>query len=60
LSPDEVADVIRDMNGTKSKPKADAIKKQIQRAETPGVLRKAERGKWSINPSGQTGHERDK
>ena len=60
LSPDEVADVIRDMNGTKSKPKADTVQKQMQRAETLGVLRKAERGKWSINPTGQTGHERDK
>jgi hypothetical protein len=60
LSPEEVANAIRDMNGTKSKPKADTIKKQMQRAETLGVLRKAERGKWSINPTGQTGHERDK
>ena len=60
LSPDEVATAIQDMDGTKSKPKADTVKKQMQRAETLGVLRKAERGKWSINPSGQTGHERDK
>ncbi len=60
LSPEEVANAIRDMNGTKSKPKADTVKKQMQRAETLGVLRKAERGKWSINPTGQTGHERDK
>jgi hypothetical protein len=37
LSPDEVADAIRDMNGTKSKPKADTVKKQMQRAETLGT-----------------------
>jgi hypothetical protein len=60
LSPEEVATAIQDMNGTKNKPKAETVKKQMQRAETLGVLRKAERGKWSINPSGQTGHERDK
>ena len=48
------------MNGTKSKPKADTVKKQMQRAEVLGVLRKAERGKWTLNQSGQTGHERDK
>ena len=60
LSPEDAASAIQDMNGTKSKPKADTVKKQMQRAETLGVLRKAERGKWTINPSGQTGHERDK
>lgn len=60
LSPDEAATAIQDMNGTKSKPKADTVKKQMQRAETLGVLRKAERGKWSMNPSGKTGHERNK
>jgi hypothetical protein len=60
LSPEEAATAIQDMNGTKSKPKADTVKKQMQRAEALGVLRKSERGKWSINPSGQTGHERDK
>jgi hypothetical protein len=48
------------MNGTKTKPKTDTIKKQMQRAELLGVLKKAERGKWTINPLGQTGHEQDK
>jgi hypothetical protein len=60
LSPDEVATAVRDMNGTKTKPKTDTIKKQMQRAELLGVLKKAERGKWTLNPSGQTGHEQDK
>ena len=60
LSPDEAATAIQDMNGTKSKPKADTVKKQMQRAETLGVLRKAERGRWTLSKSGQTGHERDK
>jgi hypothetical protein len=60
LSPDEAATAIRDINGTKTKPKTDTIKKQMQRAELLGVLKKAERGKWTINPLGQTGHEQDK
>jgi hypothetical protein len=60
LSPEEVATAIQDMNGTKSKPKADTVKKQMQRAEVLGVLKKAERGKWTLNQLGQTGHERDK
>lgn len=60
LSPDEAAEAIRDLNGTKTKPKTDTVKKQLQRAEALGVLRKTERGRWTLNSTGQTGHERDK
>lgn len=60
LTAEEAATVIRDMNGTKYKPKPATIKKQMQRAEALGVLRKTERGKWTLKQSGQTGHERDK
>lgn len=60
LTPEEAATAIQEMNGTKTKPKTDTVKKQMQRAEVLGVLKKAERGKWTLNPSGQTGHEREK
>jgi hypothetical protein len=55
LSPDDAANAIRDMNGTKNKPKADTIKKQMQRAEVLGVLKKADRGKWDSQPIGTNG-----
>ena len=50
---------IRDINGTSKTPKADALKKRIQRAEIPGVLREIDRGRWMLTATGQTGHERD-
>jgi hypothetical protein len=60
LSPDEAASIIQDMNGTKTKPKIDTVKKQMQRAEDLGVLKKKDRGRWAFNRTGQTGHDRDK
>lgn len=60
LSADEAASAIQDMNGTKTKPRTDTVKKQMQRAEELGVLRKAGRGRWTLNRWGQAGHERDK
>jgi hypothetical protein len=54
------AEAERDMNGTKNKASAEAMKKRLQRAESLGVLRKTARGEWALNQTGQTGHERDK
>jgi hypothetical protein len=59
LSPDQAANIIRDMNGTGKRPKADTIKHQMQRAEALGVLRKSGRGTWKMNRTGQTGQNRD-
>ena len=60
LSPEQAANIIRDMNGTGKPPKADTIKHQMQRAEALGVLRKSGRGTWQINRTGQTGQNRDR
>jgi hypothetical protein len=48
-----------DIDGTEKAPKEETVKKQMQRAEALGVLRRTERGKWALNPSGQTGQDRD-
>jgi hypothetical protein len=56
LSPDQAAKIIQDISGTKKPPITDTIKKQMQRAEIHGVLRKSKRGTWTINKTGQTGH----
>lgn len=59
LSPEHAAKIIQDMNGTEKPPNAGTIKKQMQRAETLGVLRKSGRGTWQMNQTGQTGQNRD-
>ncbi len=55
LSPEQAAKIIRDTNGTGKAPKIDTIRKQMERAETLGVLRKIDRGTWAMNETGQTG-----
>lgn len=60
LHPEQAAKIIQDINGTEKREKADTIKKQMQRAETLGVLRKAGRSTWQIIQTGQTGQNRDK
>lgn len=59
LNPQEAAEIERDMNGTKKPVGFEAMKKRMQRAEALGVLRKSARGEWTLNLTGQTGHERD-
>jgi hypothetical protein len=48
LSPKQAAEIIRDMNGTGKAQSDDTIKKQMQRVESLGVLRKTNRGTWSL------------
>jgi|GEM_PF-3348498 len=48
LSPKQAAEIIRDMNGTENSQSENTIKKQMQRAETLGVLRKNNRGTWTL------------
>ncbi len=55
LSPEQAAKIIWDIKGTKTPPKPETIKKQMQRAEILGVLKKNKRGTWTINQTGQTG-----
>lgn len=55
LSVDQAMELIRDTNGTGNPPKRNTLKKWMQRAEGLGVLRKADRGKWSLNPNGTNG-----
>ena len=55
LTPEQAAKIIQDMNGTEKPTKSGTIKKQMQRAETHGVLRKSGRGTWQMNRTGQTG-----
>jgi hypothetical protein len=55
LSVPDALEIIRDMNGTENLPKADTLKKRMQRAESLGVLRKSERGGWAFNPNGTNG-----
>jgi len=50
----------RDMSGTKKLTKTDTMRKRMQRAESLGVLRKAEIGYWALNRVGQVGQEWDK
>ncbi len=59
LSPEQAAEVRRDIAGTKKSVTVDAMKKRMQRAETLGVLRKTGAGAWTLNPSGQSGQMRD-
>jgi hypothetical protein len=60
LNPQQAAEIERDMNGTNKAVGFEAMKKRMQRAEAFGVLRKTARGEWTLNQTGQTGHERDK
>jgi AAA domain len=60
LSPNEAAEAHRDIHGTKNLMTLGTMKKRMQRAESLGVLRKTQAGRWALNVSGQTGHERDK
>lgn len=55
LSAAQASKIIRDRNGTEIKPSEDTTKKQMQRAESLGVLRKTGRGTWTLNQTGQTG-----
>lgn len=48
LSPKQAAEIIRDINGTENAPTESTVKKQMQRAETLGVLRKTNRGTWTL------------
>ena len=59
FSPDELAKHERDMNGTKTLTKTDAMKKRMQRAEKLGVLRKTKPNHWTLAPAGQSGQTRD-
>lgn len=59
LSAEQALQIMRDIDGTENVPKEETVKKQMQRAEVAGVLRKTERGKWALNPSGQTGQDQD-
>lgn len=59
LSAEQALQIMRDIDGTESAPKEETVKKQMQRAEVLGVLRRTERGKWVLNPSGQTGQDQD-
>jgi RecA-family ATPase len=59
LSAEQALLIMRDIDGTENTPKEETVKKQMQRAEVAGVLRKTERGKWALNPSGQTGQDKD-
>ncbi|MFK7849633.1 MAG: AAA family ATPase [Akkermansiaceae bacterium] len=54
-TPDEILEAHRDTIGTEKIPSRDSIKKRMQRAESIGVLRKAERGAWRLNPIGTNG-----
>jgi hypothetical protein len=56
---EEVRQAHRDMNGTKNLLKFEATKKRLQRAEALGVLRKTERGRWTLTEMGQMGQEWD-
>ena len=60
LNPEAAAIIERDINGTSKLTASATMKKRMQRAETLGVLRKTARGEWTLNQTGQTGHERDK
>ena len=55
LSPEEAREAMRDIVGTKKLPNLDAVKKRMQRAESLGVLRKTEAGKWTLTHAGQIG-----
>lgn len=59
LSAEQALQIMLDIDGTEKAPKEETVKKQMQRAEALGVLRRTERGKWALNPSGQTGQDRD-
>lgn len=59
LSPKLAAEIERDIAGTGKETKEPTMKKRMQRAESIGVLRKASVGTWRLNPSGQSGHNRD-
>ena len=60
LSPNLAAQAERDISGTKKLTTEPTMKKRMQRAESLGVLRKISVGKWMLNPSGHSGHDRDK
>ena len=54
-SPDDLLSLDWDNDGTKKKPKKEALKKRMQRAEAIGVLRKTTQGRWALNHSGHFG-----
>lgn len=55
LSPEEAREAMRDIGETKNLPSVDAIKKRMQRAESLGVLRKTQAGRWALKPTGHFG-----
>lgn len=59
LTPEQAIEAERDIPGTKKTVTVAAMKKRMQRAESLGVLRKAGTGAWTLNPSGQSGQNRD-
>lgn len=59
ITPEQAAQASRDISGTEKAVTVGAMKKRMQRAEALGVLRKDEAGTWTLNPSGQSGQNRD-
>lgn len=55
LSVDDVVRIHRGMPGTDETPSFETVKKRVQRAEKDGVLRKTQRGRWVLVPSGTNG-----
>jgi hypothetical protein len=55
----EAAAIHRDINGTKKPITPGTMKKRMQRAESLGVLRKNDVGRWAINLPGQLGQKLD-
>jgi hypothetical protein len=59
LTPEQAIEYHRDIAGTGKPVTLDAMKKRMQRAENLGVLRRTVAGAWTLNPSGQSGQNRD-
>ncbi|MES2658139.1 MAG: AAA family ATPase [Verrucomicrobiota bacterium] len=55
LTPNEAAEIERDISGTKDLTKEATMKKRMQRAESLGVLRKSDLLHWSLNNGGTSG-----
>jgi len=55
LTPNEAAEIERDISGTKVLTKEPTMKKRMQRAETLGVLRKSDLLHWALNDGGTSG-----
>lgn len=51
----EAREAHKDRFGTRDLPSKEALRKRMARAEPLGVLRKTERGRWTLTETGQTG-----